>query len=488
VRGLAGLREGTVQAMTPDNGLPCRDIYTFVADQAGGLWLYASCGVIFLARDQLEAWWKDPRAVLDFRLLDALDGAQPARSNYFPKGSVGPDGRVWFANASVVQMIDPARLAGNTVPPMVQIERFVADRTAFQPERGLRLPPNIQDLQIDYTGLSLVVPQKTRFRYRLVGHDPSWQDVGTRRQAFFTDLPPGEYVFEVAASNNDGVWSPTAANVPFAIAPTFYQTRTFTALCIVGAIGAIWLLYRLRVKQIETRMRMRMEERIVERERIARELHDTLLQGLLSASLQLSVANSQIPPDAPAKSLVEKILRLLRQVGDEGRDAVRDLRNRAPARDGIERALAQIPKDLAMDETIEFRLLVEGTAHALRPEVRDQVYGIAREALANAFRHSGASTVETVLEYTPAHFRMIIRDDGCGMDPDVLQAGREGHWGLPGMRERCTGIGARLKVMSAPGAGTEIQLSIPGEAAFEGLVRPRWTDWLGRLYLRGERA
>jgi len=264
-----------------------------------------------------------------------------------------------------------------------------------------------------------------------------------------------------------------------------YQTRMFGVLCVIAVLGAMWLLYVLRIRQIKGRLRMRAEERIVERERIARELHDTLLQGLLSASLQLSVANSKIQRDAPAKPLIERILQLLRQAIDEGREAVRGLRTQA---DALERAFAQTPHDLGLDEKAPFRLLVEGAPHALRPEVQGEVYRIGREALANAFFHAQASCVEMVLEYTSDRFRMVVRDNGCGMDPGVLQSGRPGHWGLSGMRERSTRIGARLKVLSAPGAGTEIDLVVSGGAAFEATGRRSWADWLGRLYLRGERG
>ncbi|HVF15335.1 MAG TPA: triple tyrosine motif-containing protein, partial [Steroidobacteraceae bacterium] len=481
-RGLAGWREGKTQLMSEENGLPCREIYTLLTDAHDDLWLYASCGVIHIASDQLQRWWNAANTTLTLRLFDTLDGAQPARGNFFPRGSVGPDGRVWFANASVVQMIDPKQLGSNALPAPVQIERLVADRESFPLGGDARLPPNPRDLQIDYTGLSFVVPQKTRFRYRLIGHDVDWQEVGTRRQAFYTDLQPGNYVFEVTASNNDGVWNTNVASAAFSITPTLYQTRTFAALCVLSAAALVWLLIRMRVKQLEMRMRVRLEERIVERERIARELHDTLLQGLLSACLQLSVANSQLPQDAPAKSLFEKILRLLRQLSEDGRNAVTDLRGREPERDGLERALAQIPNDLGADDSVQFRLLVEGAARALRPAIRDEIYRIAREALANAFRHSGASIVETVLEYTPNAFRLVVRDDGRGMDADVLHSGRAGHWGLPGMRERSIAIGAQLKVLSAPGAGTEIKLSLPARTAFTTSSGGRWTDWLSRQF------
>ena len=484
--GLIGWREGKAQTMTvAANGLPCDDIHTLLADRHGALWLYAACGIVVLSRDQVEAWWRNSSRRVVSRVFDALDGAQPAVGNFFPRSSRGPDGRLWFANASVVQVIDPEDLGGNALPPPVQIEQVSANRTSYPLQQGLRLPPNTRDLQIDYTGLSVVVPRKTRFRYRLEGHDTEWQDVGTRRQAFYTDLPPRNYVFRVTASNNDGVWNQTGASLSFSITPTFYQTRMFRVLCVIAGLGLVWLLYVLRVRQIEGRLRARAEERIVERERIARELHDTLLQGLLSASLQLSVANSKIQRDAPAKPLIERILQLLRQAIDEGREAVRGLRTQA---DALERAFAQTPHDLGLDEKAPFRLLVEGGPHALRPEVQDEVYRIGREALANAFFHAQASSVEMVLEYTSDRFRMVVRDNGCGMDPDVLQSGRPGHWGLSGMRERSTRIGARLKVLSAPGAGTEIDLVVSGAAAFEATGRRRWADWLGRLYLRGERG
>jgi signal transduction histidine kinase/ligand-binding sensor domain-containing protein len=465
--GVASWRGGKTQTMTAVNGLPCVDIHALLVDRDRRLWLYATCGILSIDAAQLQAWWKDPQAVLEFRMLDAFDGAQPARANFTPKASIGPDGRLWFANASIVQMVDPDRLIGNTVPPLVQIEQLRVDRKPVALGQSLRVPPNPRDLQIDYTGLSFVVPRKTSFRYRLVGHDRDWQEVGARRQAFYNDLPPGNYLFEVSASNNDGVWSEKSASLAFTIAPTFWQTRAFAVLCVVAALGAMWLLYLYRVRQVEERVRMRAEERFEERERIARDLHDTLLQGLLSASLQLSVANNQIAADAPAKTLIERILQLLRQVIDEGRDAVRDLRTRRSGSDALEEALAQIPRDLGVSEKAPFRLLVEGTPRGLRRAVRDEVYRISREALANAFRHSGATQIEVVLEYTPDRFRLAIRDNGCGVDADVLQSGREGHWGLSGMRERAAQIGATLKVMSARGAGTEIDLSIPGSAAFD---------------------
>jgi signal transduction histidine kinase len=214
-------------------------------------------------------------------------------------------------------------------------------------------------------------------------------------------------------------------------------------------------------------MMIRMEERIAERTRIAQDLHDTLLQGLMSASLQLAVANSQLPGDAPAKPLVSRVYEMLRQLIEEGRNTVRGLRVRHLQANELERAISLIPHDIGAETQAEFRMSVEGTPRPLRSAVRDEVYWIAREALVNAFRHSGASRIEGLLEYSRKGVRMVIRDDGCGMDEDVVRSGREGHWGLAGMNERSERIAARLNVLSAPGAGTEIDLMIPRHVAFE---------------------
>jgi signal transduction histidine kinase len=259
------------------------------------------------------------------------------------------------------------------------------------------------------------------------------------------------------------------------------QTKTFLVLCTLAGLIFLWFVYALRVRQVTARERSRLETRLLERERIARELHDTLFQGLLSASLQLQVADSEIPRDTRGKHRVERVVQLLQQAIDEGRSAVRDLRA-ASKPDDLERAFAQIPQDLAVDEKIEYRLILQGKPRALRPSIRDEVYRISREALTNAFQHSRCKLVETVLQYASNRFRLVIRDDGCGMDPAIVRSGREGHWGLSGMRERSERIGARLTVRSAIGAGTEIDLIVSGRAAFEPTGNHSPLDWLAKLY------
>ena len=467
-RGLASLREGKVQLMTAENRLPCREIHTLLKDRDEGLWLYASCGVIFVANDQLQEWWEDPHAKLSFRVLDTLDGAQPARGNFFPKASLGPDGRLWFANAGVVQMVDPQRLGTNPLPPPVQIEHVVADRTSFAVEEKVHLPPNTRDLQVDYTGLSFVIPQKTRFRYRLVGYDTDWQDVGTRRQAFYTDLPPRDYVFQVTASNDDGVWNEAGAAVSIVIPPTFTQTRAFLALCAIAALVLLWGAYAVRIRQVTARERSRLQERLSERERIARELHDTLLQGMQGLILKVhAAANTH---EASRQALNEALDRADALLA-EGRDRVKDLRTSTTALVSLRQRLLEAVGLVSEEGRAKLRLIEEGTPRDLYPSVREEVVSITSEAMTNALRHAAAATIEIEVSYERRCLRINVRDDGRGMEASIVQGGREGHFGFIGMQERTKRIRGQLNIWSRPGAGTEVSLTVPAGVAY---VRRHW--------------
>jgi signal transduction histidine kinase len=437
--------------------------------------------------DEVRRVVSNPLYPVRYTLLDFLDGmpGTPESVRPLPSMAEGSDGRLWFATSNGIAWTDPKHVVRNVLEPPVAVQSIFADGIRYEPSAGLKLPIRTRNLQISYTALSLSIPERVRFRYQLGAQQP-WQDVGARRDAYFTDLAPGQYRFRVIGSNNDGVWNETGAAVDFEIPAAFVQTEWFVALCASAGAAALWVFWTLRLRQIQTRLRDRLEARLLERERIAQELHDTLLQGLLSASLQLAVANSQISPGAAAKPLVERVFQRLRQMIDEGRNAVRGLRNGHSDPDDLERAFAQIPEDLAADDRIKYQFIVEGAPRSLRPSIREEVYRIGREALANAFRHSQASVIETVLDYGDDRFRIVVRDNGRGIDPEVRRRGRDGHWGLAGMRERSDKIGARLRVLSAPGAGTEIDLTVPAGAAFEDSPRGGSIDWLGRFYPRGE--
>src|SRR5271168_4530281 len=224
--GLVMLRAGKVQHLGKENGLPCDGVNGFVVDDNKNLWLNTPCGFIEIAASDVQRWWTHPDTIVHPRLFDVLDGARPGRVSFNPAAK-SPDGRLWFVNNVVLQMIDPSHLSGDGTVSLVYIETVVADRKQYKPQEGLQLPSLTRDLQIGYTSPSFLVPQKVKFRYRLDGHDHDWQDAGTRREAFYTQLGPGKYRFRVIACNNDGASSEQGATLDFAIAPAFYQTGWF---------------------------------------------------------------------------------------------------------------------------------------------------------------------------------------------------------------------------------------------------------------------
>jgi signal transduction histidine kinase/ligand-binding sensor domain-containing protein len=341
---------------------------------------------------------------------------------------------------------------------------------------------------LNFAGLRYFSPESNRYRYKLEGLDGHWYEVNSnKRRATYTTLPAGAYTFRVQAASANGDWNEPGTSLQIVMLPAWWATWWFRAIYVSLFIFAMWIAYMVRVRQLSRQLTIRMQERVNERIRIARELHDTVLQGLASASLLLEVADRQIGSDATAKPLVQRISQMLRQLMDESRHTVRGLRLRLSEEESLERALMQISNDLAAPRKVNYQVVVEGTPRSLRPLVRDEIYRIGGEALANAFRHAGASAVETVLEYGRDHFRLLVRDDGQGIDPEVLKAGRDGHFGLSGLRERATKIGAQLKVRAAAGAGTEIDLLVPALAAFEQPAPRGPLHWIARLYPRGSR-
>jgi signal transduction histidine kinase len=371
-------------------------------------------------------------------------------------------------------MVDPAHMVRNLTPPPVHVEQIIADHKLYLPDGGVRLPARTRDVEIDYTALSFTVPQKVSFRYRLEDRDPEWQDAGTRRQAFYTNLSPGPYRFHVIARNNDGVWNEAGASWAFSIAPTFYETLWFKTLMAMAGIGLIWLLYRLRLQQITARADLRYAERLEERTRIARELHDTMLQGFHGLMLRLQVVDEMLPP-GEAKQELEETLETGDQTMVEARNAVHDLRSPTANMNDLAGALRALGQELATGHSANLRLVIDGPRRELHPIIRDEIYRIAREALRNAFVHSGAGHIEAELTFGERLFRLRIRDDGAGIPPEVLDGGRSGHFGLAGMRERAKQIGSQLTISSGPEAGTEIELSVKGSIAYNKTARtPGW--------------
>jgi signal transduction histidine kinase len=329
-------------------------------------------------------------------------------------------------------------------------------------------------LQIDYTSPTFLIPQRVKFRYRLGGYDRDWHEAGTRRQAFYTDLPPGKYSFRVIACNSDGVWNQSAAELDFSVAPAYYQTDWFRALCSVFALAMLWGAYQLRVRQVQQEITISLEAKLGERTRIARELHDTLLQSFHGLLYRFHAARNLLPgrPDEAMQALDSALIRAENAL-DEGRQSIQELRSGLFAEDDLNQMLIAIGQELAAtpdgrNSAPSFNVIIEGERRNLSPIVKEEILRVARELLQNAFRHAQARAIEAEIRYDDDVFRMIVRDDGKGIDPQVLRdGGRAGHWGMPGAHERARAIGARLEFWSEAGAGTEVRLTLPAPLAYQ---------------------
>jgi len=473
-RGLSRVINGRVVTLTTRNGLPCDTVYWSSEDNDKALWLYMACGLVRTTSRELNAALNDPARQIQAMVFDSSDGvalrAIPAL--YRPQVAKTTDGTLWFLPGDGVSVLDPRRLSTNTLPPPVQIEQVTADRETYEVVPDLRLPPLVQDLEIDYAALSFVAPEKNRFRIKLEGRDSDWQDVGNRRQAVYADLPPGTYRFRVTASNNSGVWNEAGSFLDFSIAPAYYQTAWFRAASAFTVLTLAWALYRYRLRRFAHDFNLRLDERVHERTRIARELHDTLLQSFQGLMLRFQSARDLLP-EHPAKAVqaLDGALERADQALVEGRDAIQNLRSTPTGVNELTRTLTALAEEFTQGPDGEtrpaaFRASVEGTPRNLNPILGDEVYHIAREALRNAYCHAQASRIEADVTYGARELRLRIRDNGKGIDPDHLKTGRARHWGLTNMRERAEQIGAHLSLWSEVGVGTEVELRIPASVAY----------------------
>jgi signal transduction histidine kinase/ligand-binding sensor domain-containing protein len=465
-RGLFGYRRGKAQTLAEQNGLPCNAVYSVIEDAHAAIWLDSQCGLIRIDRDELERWWANPKLNVRLKLFDATDGVRPGEALSRPSATRSDDGRLWFANGSVVQVVDPDDLATNPREPPVSIEQLTADDHTFPISGKRELPALTRQIQIDYTALSFVLPSRVRFRYRLENYEANWQEPGTRRAAFYNNLSPGHYRFHVIASNNDGIWNNTGATLDFSIAPAFYQTYWFRIVCVLLGFSLLWAFYLYRLNRATAQVQERLGARMEERERIARELHDTLLQGFQGLMLRFQSVMKGLPAHEPAHRKMEEALELADEILLEGRQRVRDLREEGAARGELSEALAKFGTDVTHEHSPMFSVADVGSPRALYPIVFNEACRIGREALINAFQHANASKIEVELTYDSARLCLRVRDDGVGIDSEVLSGGRHGHWGLSGMRERAHKIGAQLHIWSKPNAGTEIELTIPAKLAY----------------------
>jgi signal transduction histidine kinase len=331
----------------------------------------------------------------------------------------------------------------------------------------VRLPPLTRDIEIGYSALSFVAPQKIDFRYRLSGFDKEWHDVGTRRQAVYTNLGPGTYKFQVIASNNDNVWNSGGSTVDFAIPPMFYQTGWFLASAIAALLALTYAVFIVRLRISTNLVEGRMNERLMERDRIARELHDTFLQGFQGIVLRLQGIANTLSESSSSRLALEDTMDRADQILTDGRKNLLQLRSKTGDAPGLADQLNRTIADLQMQKSISCELRVQGSMRALKPTVDEEIFAMAREALTNAFRHSGATAILAELHFTNTHFSFRCYDNGAGLPVIVLKSGSaDGRWGLVGLRERAEKLHAQLVLRNNEPQGAIVEIVLHARIAY----------------------
>jgi signal transduction histidine kinase/ligand-binding sensor domain-containing protein len=433
----------------------------------GSVWLYGQKGALRIGAGEIERALKDPQYKVAIRVFDDRNGVPGAAQNSYPNPSLvqGADGRLWLAGDGGLAWMDPKKLLPVQNPKVV-IRSITIGGKSYRPESVPAVAPGIRDIQIDYTALGLSDATRSHFRYELNGADKDWQDAGPRRQAFYTNLGPGSYEFRVEAVNEDNQWTDAADHVRFVIEPKFYQTTWFFVLCIAIAAALMWMVYLYRMRQVTYGLMRRLEERHAERDRIARELHDTYLQTIHGLVLKMHAICHELP-DGNAKQRILSALELARVALAEGRGRVYALRA-GPMNDmDLAVAFKAIAQEFEGAPLPDLCVRSTGTSKAVDPLVIDELYASGREAIVNAFHHASAKTVLVDLRYDQTGVCVEINDDGNGINLQVVQArGVPGHWGLRGMYERMERIGGTCTIEGNAATGTKVTLFVPRRQAY----------------------
>lgn len=434
----------------------------------GETWLFSRTGAYKVATVDFDRAFDNPQAPLPYTKLDALDGlASTVQKGGFAgiQSILAGDGRIWFLNRQGAAYLDPANLPSNKLAPPVTIRAFSNGGRTWRDPTNLALAAGTRTIEITYAGLSFTVPQRVRFKYRLEGVDEQWVDAGTRRTVSYSNLGPGHYRFQVMARNNDGVWSKENASLDFEIRPTFVEGWPFRLVCAIALAALLWLVYSMRLRAVARSVRLRMAERIEERERIARELHDTLLQAIQALTLRFQLAADDLPSDNSSRASLVSAIDTADRVIAEGRDRVRELRTQQEG--DVEQVICDLIARTGFDPAIEFAIAVNGSPRRLDPLALEEVTSIAGEALYNVRQHAAARRVAVEIRFDSS-FSLRLADDGVGIAADVADnGGKEGHFGLVGMAERAQKLRASLVVHALAEGGTEVLLTVPGPIAYK---------------------
>lgn len=480
-RGVALWRGGAFVPLRSAPASALEGVVGLLRARDGSLWLNHASGAAHVPAAQVALALRDAAHPMQAATYDAIDGLSGSISMLHNRSvAEAGDGKIWFSRQTMTFWIDPRQPVAAAPAPRAEIGDLLVDGASVAVADYARLPAGTRDVQFSYNASSLGAPARLQFRYLLEGYDEHWQSAGSRRQAQYTGLGPGSYRFTVMAVNGDGV-AGAVAQLPFRVLPAFYQTWWFRCLCAAALLAGAYGVYRWRLRQQATRLQARMEAQQAERERIARELHDTLLQGTQAMILHFHNASMAIAADDPARPAMLRALDDADRMLGEGRDHVHDLR---ASDDTGARWCAILQREgerLAAQHGIVFRFGEQGESRVLHARAAHEIYRIASEALRNAFQHARAQEVEVMVRHARGGIELLVRDDGQGLPPLVAAHGQTpGHWGMPGMRERAAKLGARLSLGAAEGGGTHWRLWVPARRAWpaeHGLLRRWWQRW-----------
>jgi ligand-binding sensor domain-containing protein/signal transduction histidine kinase len=456
--GLSRFENGHFTNFTKKEGLPSDSVYQILEDDDGYLWCGSSQGVFRVSRHDLNRQVVNRSGQFDSTLYGHPQGTMTTvHFGTHPSASRTGDGRLWFPTVNGVLVIEPDQLQANQQAPGVTIEQISIDKTLYGPGQVIEAPPGRGDIEIHYNGLSFVAPERVAFRYRLAGFEADWVEAGSRRTAWYTNLPPGDYSFHVIAGNNDGVWNEQGAVIHISLRPHYYQTWWFhlSSAIAIGALG--WLILRQRVRQVQTRHALIMAER----NSIAREIHDTLAQEVAGLLAQLQVVKTLLPAStASAERHLDRAVDLARKGLADARRLVLDLRHQALENDDLATAIGNFIDQLVKSEHLRINYQIKGSPRRLAADQENNLMRISQESVANAIRHSGATEIDVTLTFESHCVELSVRDNGCGFDPSTTSQGQSGRYGLLGIRERAAQICGELAISSRPGQGTEIQVRI----------------------------
>jgi signal transduction histidine kinase/ligand-binding sensor domain-containing protein len=449
-------------------------VLEMVESEQHDLWWSGTNGIVRIGLNDLKSSLDSRHAPLDYQLIDRADGLNTIQCSVgSPNMAITPDKKLWVATVKGLAMLDLARLPGTGRKPKVFIGAVTVGKERLRAGSQTVLPPGPGHIELHLSAVDLASPEKVRLQYRLDGVDAGWLDASTSRMAVYTDIPNGSHIFHVRATSSDGVWDRDGITYNITQLPYFYQTIWFRLFCVIGLALLAWQASQWRVRLAKGRVQLQMAERLSERSRIARELHDTLLQSFQGLILNFQRARNLLPgrPDQ-AMAQLDTALDRAESAIMEGRDAIHDIRGTTPQSGDFTGVISALGEELASEYgpsgAPTFRLVVEGNPKPVSPIVGDEIYRITREALRNAYTHANARNVEAEIRYEEKLLRVRIRDDGIGINKSHLgETGRVGHYGLRGMRERATRIGAQLDVWSEKGAGAEIELRVPHQIAYE---------------------